>query len=230
MMREIPIEKNDDIEFTIDALGSEGQGIGRVDGYTVFVPLALPGEKIRAHVIKTTSGYGVAKLTEVMEPSKDRAQQDCPAYPRCGGCSMRHMSYAAQLAAKTKQVRDAFIRLGRFDGSEINVQPCRGMEHPDRYRNKGSFPYGYDENHCIVPGFFSPRSHRIVPIADCPIQSENIMAAVRVVTDWAREYNITPYDEQKRCGLLRHCMVRESSSGVIVMVVTAASCHTILSL
>ena len=89
MMREIPIEKNDDIEFTIDALGSEGQGIGRVDGYTVFVPLALPGEKIRAHVIKTTSGYGVAKLTEVMEPSKDRAQQDCPAYPRCGGCSMR---------------------------------------------------------------------------------------------------------------------------------------------
>ncbi|MFR0881771.1 MAG: TRAM domain-containing protein [Christensenellales bacterium] len=102
MMREIPIEKNDDIEFTIDALGSEGQGIGRVDGYTVFVPLALPGEKIRAHVIKTTSGYGVAKLTEVMEPSKDRAQQDCPAYPRCGGCSMRHMSYAAQLAAKTK--------------------------------------------------------------------------------------------------------------------------------
>ena len=154
MRREIPIEKNDDIEFTIDALGSEGQGIGRVDGYTVFVPLALPGEKIRAHVIKTTSGYGVAKLTEVMEPSKDRAQQDCPAYPRCGGCSMRHMSYAAQLAAKTKQVRDAFIRLGRFDGSEINVQPCRGMEHPDRYRNKGSFPYGYDENHCIVPGFF----------------------------------------------------------------------------
>lgn len=221
MMREIPIEKNDDIEFTIDALGSEGQGIGRVDGYTVFVPLALPGEKIRAHVIKTTSGYGVAKLTEVMEPSKDRAQQDCPAYPRCGGCSMRHMSYAAQLAAKTKQVRDAFIRLGRFDGSEINVQPCHGMEHPDRYRNKGSFPYGYDESHCIVPGFFSPRSHRIVPIADCPIQSENIMAAVRVVTDWAREYNITPYDEQKRCGLLRHCMVRESSSGVIVMVVTA---------
>ena len=140
MMREIPIEKNDDIEFTIDALGSEGQGIGRVDGYTVFVPLALPGEKIRAHVIKTTSGYGVAKLTEVMEPSKDRVQQDCPAYPRCGGCSMRHMSYEAQLAAKTKQVRDAFIRLGRFDGSEINVQPCRGMEHPDRYRNKGSFP------------------------------------------------------------------------------------------
>ena len=131
MMREIPIEKNDDIEFTIDALGSEGQGIGRVDGYTVFVPLALPGEKIRAHVIKTTSGYGVAKLTEVMEPSKDRAQQDCPAYPRCGGCSMRHMSYAAQLAAKTKQVRDAFIRLGRFDGSEINVQPCHGMEHPE---------------------------------------------------------------------------------------------------
>ena len=101
-MREIPIEKNDDIEFTIDALGSEGQGIGRVDGYTVFVPLALPGEKIRAHVIKTTSGYGVAKLTEVMEPSKDRAQQDCPAYPRCGGCSMRHMSYAAQLAARKR--------------------------------------------------------------------------------------------------------------------------------
>ena len=221
MMREIPIEKNDDIEFSIDALGSEGQGIGRVEGYTVFVPLALPGEKVRAHVIKTTSGYGVAKLTEVIEPSKDRIRQDCPAYPRCGGCSMRHMSYEAQLAAKTRQVRDAFIRLGRFDEGEIDVQPCIGMENPDRYRNKGSFPYGYDEDHRIVSGFFSPRSHRIVPISDCKIQSESIIAAVRAVTDWAREYGITPYDEQKRCGLLRHCMVRESSSGVIVLVVTA---------
>lgn len=221
MMREIPIEKNDDIEFTIDALSSDGQGIGRVEGYTVFVPLALPGERIRAHVIRTTSGYGVARLTEVLEPSKDRVEQDCPAYPRCGGCSMRHMSYEAQLAAKTRQVRDAFIRLGRFGEGEVNVRPCRGMESPERYRNKGSFPYGYDESRRIVPGFFSPRSHRIVPIEDCPIQSGNIMAAVRAVTHWAREYSITPYDEQKRCGLLRHCMVRESDSGVIVLVVTA---------
>lgn len=221
MMREIPIEKNDDIEFTVDALGSEGQGIGRVEGYTVFVPLALPGERIRAHVIKTTSSYGVAKLSEVLEPSKDRVRQDCPAYPRCGGCSMRHMSYEAQLAAKTRQVRDAFIRLGRFDEGEIDVKPCVGMENPERYRNKGSFPYGYDEAHRIVPGFFSPRSHRTVPISDCKIQSENIMAAVRAVADWAREYAITPYDEQKHCGLLRHCMVRESDSGVIAAVVTA---------
>ncbi len=221
MIRELPIEKNDDIELNIGALGSEGQGIGRVDGYTVFVPLALPGERVRAHVIKTTAGYGVAKLTEVMEPSAERTKSDCSAYPRCGGCTMRHMTYAAQLAAKTKQVRDAFIRLGRFGEEEIEVRPCIGMEQPLRYRNKGSFPFGYDESHNIAAGFFAPRSHRIIPISDCPIQSERVMSAVRTVTKWAREYNITPYDELKRCGLLRHCMVRESDDGIIVLVVTS---------
>ena len=214
-----PVEKNDDIELTITALSSEGQGIGRIDGYTVFVPYALMGEKVRAHVIKVTSGYAVAKLTEILEISAERTENTCPAYPRCGGCTLRHLAYPAQLEAKTKQVQDALIRLGKFDAPV--VLPCIGMEDPERYRNKGSFPMGYDDKYRVVPGFFAQRSHRIVPISDCAIQSSEVMAVTSVVADWANMYSIPTYDETTHKGILRHAMARTSGYGVLALVVTS---------
>ena len=214
-----PVEKNDDIELTITALSSEGQGIGRIDGYTVFVPYALTGEKVRAHVIKVTSGYAVAKLTEILEKSAERTENSCPAYPRCGGCTLRHLAYPAQLAAKTKQVQDALIRLGKFD--DPVVLPCIGMDSPVRYRNKGSFPMGYDEKYRVVPGFFAQRSHRIVPIVDCAIQSSDVMAVTSAVAEWANMYSIPTYDETTHKGILRHAMARTSPEGVLALVVTS---------
>jgi len=214
-----PVEKNDDIELTIAALGSEGQGIGRVSGYAVFVPLALEGERVRAHVMKVTSGYAVAKLTEVLEPSAARCDPFCAAYPRCGGCTLQHMDYPAQLAFKRAQVREAFERIGGFEG--VEVLETLGMEAPLRYRNKGSFPFGKDESGQTAIGFFAPRSHRLVPIEDCPIQSEAAMAAVIAMRDWARKYDIPPYDEATGTGTLRHAMARVSGEEVTALVVTA---------
>ena len=214
-----PVEKNDDIELNITALSSEGQGIGRIEGYTVFVPYALAGERVRAHVIKVTSGYAVAKLTEVLIKSADRMENTCPAYPRCGGCTLRHLAYPAQLAAKTVQVRDALIRLGKFDAPD--VLPCIGMEEPSRYRNKGSFPMGYDQSFKVAPGFFAQRSHRIIPVADCAIQSAQVMAVTSAVAEWANMYSIPPYDETTRKGVLRHAMARTSKEGVLALVVTS---------
>ncbi len=213
-----PVEKNDDIELDISALTSEGQGVGRIEGYTVFVPYALRGERVRAHVIKVTSGYAVAKLTEIIKKSDDRVENDCPAYPRCGGCTLRHLSYPAQLREKTAQVVDALTRLGKF--TDPQVMPCLGMEKPEHYRNKGSFPLGYDEELMVRPGFFAKRSHRIVPVDNCSIQPEGVLEAAAAVAEWANRYSIPPYDELSRKGVLRHVMARVSDEGVLVLVVT----------
>jgi len=214
-----PVEKNDDIELVITALSSEGQGIGRIDGYTVFVPYAIPGELVRAHVIKVTSGYAVAKLTEILKKSDERTENTCPVYPRCGGCTLRHLAYPAQLEAKTRQVTDALIRLGKFEAPE--VLPCIGMENPECYRNKGSFPMGYDENFKVTPGFFAQRSHRIIPISACAIQSPDVMEVTNAVAEWANMYSVPPYDETTRKGVLRHAMARTSHEGVLALVVTS---------
>ena len=214
-----PVEKNDIIELTIHGLGSEGQGVGRVDGYAVFLPGALPGELARAQVIKVTSGYCVARLLEVLSPSQDRVDGGCPAYPRCGGCTLRHLSYAGQLAAKTRQVKEALERLGGFEAPP--VLPAIGMESPCRYRNKGSFPFGPDGEGRAEIGFFARRSDRLVPLEDCPIQDERIVTVARIVRDWARKYGVQPYDEAGRKGLLRHVMARASAHGVLGLVVSA---------
>ena len=143
MKRTPPVKKNDDLTLTIDAVSSEGQGIGRTDGYTVFVPGALAGETVQAHVIKVTSTYAIAKLTEVLTPSPDRVVPACPAFAACGGCTLQHMRYDAQLRLKSQIVYDALTRLGGL--SDITVLPTLGMEDPWRYRNKGSFPFGDSE-------------------------------------------------------------------------------------
>ncbi len=141
---DIPVKKNDELSITIDAVGSEGQGVGRVNGYAIFVPGALAGETVRTHIIKVTASYAVGKLLEVSVPSPDRVQPSCPAYPACGGCSLQHLDYAAQLRLKQRFVSDALTRLGGF--REIAVQPTLGMDTPWRYRNKGSFPLAAAEH------------------------------------------------------------------------------------
>lgn len=212
-----PIQKNDMLELPIKGLTADGQGVGRVEGYAVFVAGALPGEVVRAHVIKAGSGYGVAKLTSILRESPSRVAPPCPAFARCGGCALQHLDYGAQLAAKRDQVRDALVRLGGF--SDIEVEPALGMEDPWRYRNKGSFPVGTGEMGVEI-GFFVPHSHRLVPLGDCPIQDERVMAAALAIRDWARRYDVPPYEEEAHCGILRHAMARASAQGVMAVVVT----------
>ena len=220
MKRQPPVRKNDELTLSIDALTSEGQGIGRVEGFAVFVPGALPGEQVRAHVIKVTASYAVAKLIEAPAPAPERVRPACGAFPACGGCTLQHLDYAAQLALKRQTVADALERLGGF--SAPPVAPTRGMADPWRYRNKGSFPFGADHGHAVF-GFFSPRSHRLIPLVDCPIQDPRVVDIARRVAEWADSCAVAPYDETTRRGVLRHVMARVTSTGESMAVIVTAT-------
>lgn len=213
-----PVGRNQEIILEITALGSEGQGIGRVQGYALFVPGALPAERVRALVIKPGKNYGVAKLLEVLQPAAERAFPPCPYFGRCGGCALQHMEYPAQLRFKRQVVEDAFGRIGGFEG--ISPRPVIGMENPWHYRNKGSFPFAMIDGR-VECGFYAPRSHRLVPLAECCIQREPLLAAAHCVRDWANRRGISAYDEQSGEGLLRHVVARVSTAGDVMATVVA---------
>ncbi|MGI6151723.1 MAG: 23S rRNA (uracil(1939)-C(5))-methyltransferase RlmD [Christensenellales bacterium] len=214
----IPVKKNQDIELQITALGSEGQGIGRYEGYAIFVEGALPGERVLVTVIKAGSSYGVGKLRRILSPSKERVTPKCRHFGRCGGCSLQHMNYQAQLAYKTQLVKDALVRIGGF--SDPNVLPAIEMMDPWRYRNKAAFPAANAEGN-IEFGLFAARSHRVVPISDCLIQKSEATLAIQAVQQWAKECGLKAYDEITGRGVVRHVIVRTASTGkTMVTVVT----------
>ena len=142
-MSMVPVEKNEELELTVGSVTLEGTGVGRVDGFAVFVPGALPGERVRIHIIKVTSSYAVGKLLSVVEPSPHRIEPLCPVYARCGGCAFGHVTYEEELRIKEGQVAEALTRLGGL--IEVPLRPILGMDRPERYRNKGAFPYGMTE-------------------------------------------------------------------------------------
>lgn len=211
-----PIQKNEELELTIDSVTLEGAGVGRVDGFALFVPGALAGERVRVHVIKVTSSYAVGKLLEVVEPSPHRVSPVCPVYAKCGGCTFGHVTYEEELRIKERQVMDALTRLGGL--KEVPLRPIIGMDLPQRYRNKGAFPYGVTD---LGPafGFYAPRSHRLVPVDDCLIEQEGVCRAVNAVKAWAERFRIQPYDEGTGKGCLRHAVARVTTSGELMAVV-----------
>ena len=215
-----PVKKNDELTLEIAALTGEGQGVARTEGYAVFVPGALPHERVRAHVIKVTPGYAVAKPRETLAAAPERVRPACPAYPACGGCTLQHLDYAAQLDFKRQLVVDALERLGGFAAPP--VAPVRGMDDPWRYRNKGSFPFGSVDGRPAF-GFYAPRSHRLVPVADCPIQDARVVDIARRVQEWAACYGVAPYDETARSGVLRHVMARVTAAGEAMAVIVSAA-------
>lgn len=215
-MSRSPVEKNEELELTIDSVTLEGAGVGRVDGFALFVPGALVGERVRVHVIKATASYAVGKLLEVVEPSPHRIKPLCPAYEKCGGCAFGHVTYEEELRIKERQVAEALTRLGGL--KEVPLRPILGMEDPERYRNKGAFPYGMTDRGPAF-GFYAPRSHRLVPVDDCPIEQESVCRAVQAVKTWADRYHISPYDEGTGKGALRHAVARVTTSGELMAVI-----------
>lgn len=211
-----PLNRNDDIELNIDSLGSEGQGVGRYDGLAVFVPFALPNERVKAHIIKAAPNYAVGKLIAVDTASRDRREPRCPAFMRCGGCNLLHMDYAAQLEYKRGVVANALMRIGKVESP--HVRRTIGMEHPYHYRNKAAFPFAMvDGRMCF--GFFAPRSHRLVPIDGCLIENKALYNVAEAVHCWAEENDIAPYDEQTGGGTLRHVVGRITTAGDIMAVI-----------
>ena len=211
-----PFQKNQELKLLITSLSSEGQGVGRSEGVAFFVPFALPGETVRAHIIKVEKRYCIAKIVEILEPSPDRVEPKCEAFAKCGGCAMMHLSYPEQLRAKTQIVRDCLERLGGVN--DVCVSETLGMDDPWRYRNKGSFPFDFVDG-AVAFGFYAERSHRLIPLFDCPIEDARVTAIARTVAEWANRNHIRVYDETTGKGCLRACVVRVASTGERMAVV-----------
>ncbi|MGC5326247.1 23S rRNA (uracil(1939)-C(5))-methyltransferase RlmD [Brevibacillus sp. SYSU BS000544] len=218
--RNYPVQNDQILELEITGLNHEGAGVGRHEGYTLFVAGALPGEKVRVQVEHTKKNFGFARLLEVMEQSAERVTPPCPVYDQCGGCSLQHVSYAEQLRHKRRIVEENLKRIGDFDleGAGITVHPTLGMEEPWRYRNKAQVPIGEEEGG-LVGGFYAEKSHRIIDMDECLIQHQANDEVVRVVKQAASKLGIQPYDEVKHTGLLRHVVVRVGANTGEVMVV-----------
>jgi len=201
------MQKNDLLSLRAENLGADMEGVCRHEGMTVFVPGLLPGEEAQVRIVKTEKRYAFGKLASAPEPaSPDRQIPDCDAFPRCGGCTARHMTYAATLAAKRQHVQDCFARIGHL---QVDVPPVLGMEHPFACRNKTSLPAGGDASEPLL-GFFAPRSHRLIPAVRCPNAMYPTGEIAGAVQEWMKKYHIFPYDETSDQGLLRHVVIRVS--------------------
>src|SRR5690554_5278926 len=156
-----PVIKNGEYVADIIGIGHEGEGVGRVDGFTLFIQGALPGERVRAKVMKLKKQFGYAKLLEVLVPSGERVEPPCAVYKQCGGCQLQHLSYEGQLAWKRQSVIDSLERIGKLNMDGITVHPTLGMSDPWNYRNKAQVPLGNSEGG-LVAGFYATGSHRII--------------------------------------------------------------------
>ncbi|MFT9368400.1 23S rRNA (uracil(1939)-C(5))-methyltransferase RlmD [Paenibacillus polymyxa] len=230
---DLPVQKNDEAVIDIIGMNHDGEGVGRVEGFTLFVPGALPGEKVRVKVLKTKKQYGYAKLLDIVQASPDRIAAPCAIYDQCGGCQIQHMSYEAQLGWKRQHVVDVLERIGKLsvttessertaevlvdsaDGNAdhmsrvqgVVVHPTLGMSEPWRYRNKAQVPIGVAEGG-LVGGFYARGSHRIVDMNTCLIQDERNDEVVARVKEIGRMQGISAYNEETGRGLLRHVVVK----------------------
>lgn len=198
------MKKNDEFELEITGMTAEGSGVGHIDGMAVFADLTAVGDTILAHAIKVKKNYTVAKAMEIIKPSPDRVEPDCPVFRRCGGCAYRHISYEAELKIKQQRVEDAFHRIA---GLPLNIRDIIGSEETQGYRNKAQLPVG-EEQGKIKTGFFSRRSHNIIGCESCLLQPEAFSDIAEQVRNWAEENHISVYDENSHKGLLRHIYIR----------------------
>lgn len=210
------LKKNDQIEINIEDIGSEGEGIGRYEGYALFVKDTVMGDRALVQVMKTSKTYGYARLVKLIEPSKFRVEPRCPIAAKCGGCQLMHVDYARQLEYKENKVRNCLTRIGGF--SDIPMEPICGMEEPYYYRNKAQFPVGRNKDGSIAIGFYAGRTHAIIDTAHCYIGAKENEEIIAYLRSFIEKYKIEPYDEETNKGLLRHILIRVGFSTGEIMV------------
>lgn len=211
------MEKNDSVIGEVLSLASAGEGVIKQDGVTLFAPGCLPGEKVRLKVLKVKGGVGYAKVEEVLTPSPARVAPKCPVFLKCGGCQLQHLAYEEQLAFKQKLVQENLQKIG---GISAEVSPCVRSESEWGYRNKLQLPVGEDTSGNLVLGFFAERSHRIVPIENCPLHPSWAEKLIKAFRSFLRENGISAYSEEKKTGEIRHLVVRDLGGKAIVTVVS----------
>lgn len=210
------LKKDDQVTIEIEDIGTDGAGIGKADGYTLFVKDAVIGDIIKAKVIKAKKTYGYARLMEIITPSKDRVEPVCPVARQCGGCQIQQMSYSAQLKYKQKLVRDNLARIGGI--TDCEVLPVIGMENPFNYRNKAQYPVGRNKDGKVVIGFYAGRTHSIVDYTQCAIGAPENAQILEKIRTFITENNISVYDEQSHKGLIRHILIRTGKHTGQIMV------------
>lgn len=214
-----PVKVGKTYEVEIFGLGSSGEGVGRLEDFTIFIENALPSEKVSAKIEVVKKNYAIGKLIKILRESSQRVEPFCPIYFECGGCQLQHLNYSAQLEIKRQQVIDAVERIGKLDGVEI--LPTLGMENPLHYRNKMQFPVGRKNSEIII-GCYEKNSHKIIDTNSCMIQREGNDKILRAVKKIANKFKIPPYDEDKHCGILRHVMGRVGFNGELMAVLVTA--------
>jgi len=214
MEKAIPVEKNRDYIVDISGLTSEGYGVARIEGFTVFVEGALPEEQAEIRIVKVMKSYAYGKLLRILKSSSGRIDPACGVVKRCGGCQLQHMSYESQLQHKTLQVKAAIERLGGL--KDVVINDTIGMDSPWRYRNKAQFPVG--RNGDIMIGFYANRSHEIINTPHCFIQDEVNDRVIHVVREFIKKYDISVYDEDTGKGLIKHIVTRKGFKTGEVMV------------
>lgn len=201
-------KKDDCVKVTIDDIGTGGEGIGKINGYTLFIKDAVIGDVVEAKIIKAKKNYGYGRLMKVIKASRHRVEPVCPVAKQCGGCQLQQMSYEAQLDFKEKLVKNNVERIGGLTEGSYELEPIIGMEIPYHYRNKAQYPVGYNSKHDIVMGFYAGRTHYIIDCCDCALGVKGNDRILNAIKDWMKQCNISAYDEESGNGLIRHVLIR----------------------
>ena len=198
--------KNDIVTLEIVDCGTDGEGIGKADGFTVFVKDAVIGDIVTAKIMKAKKNYGYGRLMEILKPSPYRVEPVCPSARQCGGCQLQAVSYEEQKVFKEKKLRGHLERIGGF--RDLPMEPMIGMDEPYHYRNKAQFPVGRNKEGRIITGFYAGRTHAIIENRDCALGIPQNKEILDIVIAHMEKYGIAPYDEMTGKGLVRHIFVR----------------------
>lgn len=213
-------KKNDIVVIKIEDMGTEGEGIGKAEGFPLFVKDAVIGDEIKARIVKVKKNYGYGRLEEILTPSPFRATPRCTYHRQCGGCQLQSLSYDKQLEFKQQKVRNNLLRIGGFSAEELEriMEPIVGMEDCWHYRNKAQFPIGTDKQGNPIAGFYAGRTHTIIANTDCALGVSENKEVLEAVLLWMRSYRIPAYEETSGKGLVRHVLIRKGFTSGELMV------------
>lgn len=223
-------QKNQLLEVEITDITNDGEGVGKLDGYTFFIKDALIGDRVQFIVTKVKKTYGYGKVKTVITASEHRVKAKCPDARRCGGCQIQELSYERQLKFKRDKVINNLIRLGGFEKEflESVEEPIMGMKDDCfRYRNKAQFPIGYDKEGNLIAGFYAGRTHNIMPVDDCMIGASENKSILQAVLGWMKRYGISAYDEVLHKGIVRHVLIRKGFTSGELMVCLVVNADTL---
>ena len=215
------LKKNQELTVDITSLGINGEGIAKIDGYPIFIKGVLPGEKVNIAITKVTKNFSYARVLNILSFSSDREDPLCPVAGKCGGCTLQHLKYDAQLIFKRDKVKNNIERIGGF--KNIEIEPTIGASSPYKYRNKAQYPVS-EKNGEMITGFYAENSHRIVPCENCVIGPEINSKIINIL----KKENIPPYSEEKHSGLLRHIVIRHGFKTDDIMVILVINANSLM--